>query len=243
VLPASPATIDGFVKAALAAPEELSVIANVMTAPPMPFLSKELHGKLAIVGMIGFSGDETAAGRALAPLRALAKPWADTVRPMPYAEIYPPEDPTFHPTVASRTMFADEVDRATAEKILSYLTSSDAPMRAVQLRPLGGAVARVPDDVTAYAYRSKAMIVNVAVFYQRVEERAARTAWAEEVAHAIQPDQSAAYVNFLSDEGEARVRAAYPQAAWDRLRRIKARYDPTNLFRLNQNIPPADATS
>jgi FAD/FMN-containing dehydrogenase len=239
VLPASAETIAGFARAVFEAPEELSSIANVMPAPPMPFLPKEVHGRLAIVGMMAYAGDDVAASRALAPFRALATPLGDTVRPMKYAEMYPPEDPSFHPRVVVRTVFVDGIDLATAATMLSALTSSGGPMRVVQLRALGGAASRVSPDATAYAHRAKPMIVNVAAFYQTADEREAITRWAEDVARRVQPDQEAAYVNFLGDEGEARVRAAYPDATWERLRRIKALYDPTNLFRLNQNIPPA----
>jgi FAD/FMN-containing dehydrogenase len=80
--------------------------------------------------------------------------------------------------------------------------------------------------------------VNVAAFYQSEDERVRRGEWVRELANALQPDDDAAYVGFLSDDGEARIRGAYPAATWDRLRRIKAAYDPTNVFRLNQNIPP-----
>ena len=82
-------------------------------------------------------------------------------------------------------------------------------------------------------------IVNLAAFYDGPEERALRQAWLAEFAEALDQGDSGAYVNFLGDEGPARVRAAYPGSTWDRLRQIKARYDPTNLFRLNQNVPPA----
>ena len=81
-------------------------------------------------------------------------------------------------------------------------------------------------------------MVNIAAFYEGPEDRRVREAWVSEFAAALRQDDDGAYVNFLSDEGQARVRAAYPGATWDRLTAVKARYDPTNLFRLNQNIPP-----
>lgn len=86
------------------------------------------------------------------------------------------------------------------------------------------------------------MLVNVAAFYTGSDDRARRTAWVTEFARAVQPNDTGAYVGFLGDEGAARVRSAYPGATWDRLRRIKSIYDPANLFRLNQNVPPADVT-
>lgn len=237
VLPATPETVAGFAAAALSAPEELSTIANVMNAPPLPFLPKEIHGKVVIFAFVAYAGGDDAAVRAIAPFRSLATPLADLVKPGPYLSMYAPEDPNLHPTAVSRTMFVDSIDLATAEMILDRLSKSNAPMRAAQLRPLGGALSRVPADATAYAHRSKPMLVNVAAFYQGAADREVLRTWVSDFKRALQPDD-AAYVGFLSDDGPSRMRAAYPGATWDRLSRIKAAYDPTNLFRLNQNVPP-----
>jgi FAD/FMN-containing dehydrogenase len=144
-----------------------------------------------------------------------------------------------HPTAIGRTLFMDDVDIATAETMCEYLSRSDAAVRVTQLRVLGGAAARVPADATAYAHRSKRLLVNVAAFYTTPEDRAVRAAWVTEYARTLQPNDLSGYVGFLSDEGEARVRAAYPGVTYDRLTKIKAQYDPTNLFRLNQNIRPS----
>ncbi len=135
-------------------------------------------------------------------------------------------------------MWADRFDRATADTILEYLGSSDAPMRVAQLRVLGGAMARVPNEETAFAHRKRKMMINVASFYEGAHDLPERESWVAEFAKALSDGDQAGYVGFLADEGEERVRAAYPGSTWDRLRRIKASYDPENLFRLNQNIPP-----
>ena len=82
------------------------------------------------------------------------------------------------------------------------------------------------------------MLVNVAAFYQAEAEREARRTWVSEFARALRPNDDAAYVGFLTDDGQARIRAAYPGATWDRLQKVKAEYDPDNVLRLNQNIPP-----
>jgi FAD/FMN-containing dehydrogenase len=238
ILPATPGVIHGFMSEALAAPEELSTIANVMSAPPMPFLPPEVHGQLITLAFMVFSGDVEAGQRALAPFRALATPLADMLHPMPYPEIYPPEEGDYHPTAAARTMFVERIDRSDAEMIVEMLQKSDAPMRVAQLRPLGGAMARVPDDATAYAHRQAPIMVNMAAFFTG-PDKAEREAWVAEFARRLDQGNPGAYVNFLADEGQDRVRAAYPGSTWDRLVAIKKRYDPENLFRLNQNIPPA----
>jgi FAD/FMN-containing dehydrogenase len=240
LLPATPEVVAGCIAAAEAAPEELSGIVNVMPAPPMPMVPLELHGQLVVMAMLVYAGDLQDGERAVAPFRALASPLADLVRPMPYPGIYPPEDEAFHPTAIGHTMFVDAIDQRAAATILEHLRASDAPIRVAQLRVLGGAMARVPADATAFAHRRSRIMVNVASFYQGPDDRPVRQAWVDEFAAALQQDDQSAYVGFLGDEGSERIRQAYPEATWRRLVAVKARYDPGNLFRLNQNIPPAD---
>jgi FAD/FMN-containing dehydrogenase len=150
--------------------------------------------------------------------------------------MYPPEDPNMHPTVVSRTMLMDSIDIGAARTILDFLSTSNAPMRAAQLRVLGGAMARVSAGATAFAHRSKGMLVNVAAFSQGAATRDAHAAWVAEFARALQSIDEGAYVGFLGDDGAARIHSAYPGPTWDRLVRIKATYDPDNLFRLNHNV-------
>ncbi len=242
ILPATAETVAGFIAAAEAAAEDLTTIANVMNCPPMPFLAEELHGSLVILAIMCWSGDVGEGEAAMAPFRALAEPLADMVQPMPYPQIYPPDDPDYHPTAVARTMFVDSVDEDVAALIVERLTASDASLRAAQLRVLGGAVARVPADATAYAHRSSRIMVNVAAFYEGADDLARRRRWVEDLVADLHQGDDGAYVNFVADEGPERVRAAYPGATWDRLAAVKATYDPANLFRLNQNIPPAAAS-
>jgi FAD/FMN-containing dehydrogenase len=239
LLPATAETIAGFVAQAEAAPEEFSAIANVTKAPPMPFLPEEAHGKLVIMALVCFAGDAEEGERVLAPFRALAQPIADMVRPIPYPEIYPPEEEGYHPTATAHNMFVEAIGVPEAETTLEHVQSSTAMMGVAQFRVLGGAVARVPNDATAYAHRERSIMVNLAALYAQPEEAETHLPWLRGFVDALRKDD-AAYVNFLADEGRERIRAAYPGATWDRLREIKARYDPTNLFRLNQNIPPAE---
>jgi FAD/FMN-containing dehydrogenase len=243
ILPATPESIAGFIAASEAAPEELSGIGNVMFAPPMPFLPPEAHGKLIIMAFLVYAGETEAGERALAPFRALATPIADMLKPMTYPEIYPPEEGAdeYHPVAASRTMFVDKVDLDVAKTIVEHLNASTAMMKVAQLRVLGGAMERVPADATAFAHRNSKIMVNIAALYQNPEEKATHEAWVADFASTLLQSDQGAYVNFLGAEGEERVRAAYPGSTWDRLAEVKARYDPDNLFRLNQNIVPAVA--
>ena len=239
ILPATADTVAGFVAAADAAPDALSTIGNVMPCPPMPFVPEDQHGKVVIFAMLAFAGPVDEAEQALAPFRSLATPLADMVKPSTYPEMFPPEDPDYHPLAVARNMFIDHVDRPTAETIMRFLDVPISPMRVAQLRVLGGAIARVPDDATAYAHRQSKIMVNVAAFYDGEDDKPEKEAWVAEFSAALHQGDTGAYVNFVADEGEARVHAAYPGATWDRLARIKAQYDPENVFHHNQNIPPA----
>jgi FAD/FMN-containing dehydrogenase len=241
-LPATPDVIASFVDEAQAAPDELSTIANVMTAPPLPFLPPEVHGQMVLMAFLAYAGGVADGERAIAPLRALAEPMADMVRPMSYAEMYPPEEEEYRPVAVSKTMFVDSVGLGAAETIVERIQASDAMMAATQIRVLGGAVARVPKDATAYAHRDSRIMVNVAAMYQNPEERPKHAAWVNGLSDELRQGNEGAYVGFLADEGAERVRAAYPGPTWDRLREVKRRYDPDNVFRLNQNIPPADGS-
>jgi FAD/FMN-containing dehydrogenase len=240
IQPATPEGITGFLEAAEAAPEELSTIANVMLAPPMPFIPEEAHGQPIVIGLMAYVGPVDEGESVIAPFRALGEPYADMVRPMRYPELY--EGPEQEIRFASgANFFADSgslgADGAAA--ILDHLPKSTAMMKAVQLRVLGGALARVPNDTTAFAHRDRGLFVNVAAAYADAAERDTHDAWVDGLADALGRDGAGGYAGFLGDEDEATIRAAYPGGTWDRLREVKRRYDPDNLFRLNHNIPPA----
>ncbi|HEX5993732.1 MAG TPA: FAD-binding oxidoreductase [Jiangellales bacterium] len=238
ILPATPEVIASFVAEAHAAPEELSTIANVMAAPPMPFLPPEVHGKLVVMALMVYAGDAEAGQVALAPFRALATPLVDMLKPMRYPEIYGPEPEDYHPVSVGRNLFLDDVTVDRAAHILERIQASTAMMSATQLRVLGGAVSRVAADGTAYAHRDRRIMANVAAVFGSPADAAPHTEWVVGLTAALQ-DGAGAYVNFLNEDGEERIHEAYPESTYERLRRVKRRYDPGNLFRLNQNIPPA----
>jgi hypothetical protein len=239
ILPATPDVIASFVELSEQAPEELTSIANVMPAPPMPFVAPEHHGKLVIFAMMCYAGAVDEGERVLARFRGLATPIVDMVKPSRYPEVYPPDDPDYHPIATGRNMFMDSVDRRVAETIVDQLNATDATMRVAQIRVLGGAMARVPVDATAFAHRRSRIMVNIAALYERPEQAATYEPWVNGFMAALNQGDRGVYVNFLVDEGDSRIRDAYPGKTWDRLRAIKRRYDPTNLFKICQNIPPA----
>jgi FAD/FMN-containing dehydrogenase len=240
VLPATAEVIAGFVKHAQEAPEELTTIMNIFPSPPMPFVPEELHGTPIVMAMLVYAGDGVLAEQAVAPFRALDTPIADMVGPMPYTDVYPEEDPDYHPIAAARNLFADVIDTEVAATIVARINASTASLAAVQIRVLGGAMTRVAADATAFGHRDRNIMINVAAIYENLDEAEVHTRWADDLTATLQNGVPGVYVNFLADDSAARIREAYPDATWDRLRAIKRTYDPTNLFRGNSNIPPAD---
>ena len=239
MLPASADVIAGLVAAADAAPEELSLIANILKAPPLPFIPADHHGKPVVIALMVYAGGAEAGEPAIAPIRGLATPLADMVRPIRYPEIYAgAEGPP--PAYAEGTnILIDDLRAGGAETILAHLETATAPMAAVQVRVLGGAMARVPADATAFGHRGARLMVNIAAMHARAEDRAEHAAWATNLAEALSDGAAdAAYVGFVGDDGEEGVRRAYPPATLERLAQVKRRYDPENLFRLNLNVSP-----
>jgi FAD/FMN-containing dehydrogenase len=235
VLPATPAVISGFIAQAEAAPDELTTIANVLVAPPLPFLPEAQHGRPVVMASMVFAGELDAGRRAVAPFQALAEPLADLLRPMPYAELLPDQARSSLGVVA-RTQFAGGV--GSPETILDRIGESSAALAACEIRVLGGAMARVDADATAFAHRRSPIMLNVGAKYDPLtSDRAEHEAWVRRLSDALD-DGGGAYAGLLGDEGQERVRSAYPGATWERLAAVKAAYDPDNVFRLNQNIAP-----
>ena len=168
VLPATPQTLVRYVAEALAAPEQLTTVVTVMPVGP--------HGPLVMRAVLVHSGAPAEGDCAVAPFRALAEPIADTVGPVRYRDLLVPAGGD-HQTWAHRTMFLDAVDVDAADALLAALGGSDSPMPLVQLRVLGGAMARVPADATAFAHRTAPILANVAALYEHPDELPSRTAW------------------------------------------------------------------
>lgn len=239
MLPATPQRLIDLLTIAINAPDELTLIAAVMPAPPMPMIPAELHGSLVMMVHLVYAGSADAGERVIAPIRALGTPVFDTVQAMRYGAIYDGEHSPHPAAVALHTRFMHSLDVGAAGDLFDALRAGTAPMRVAQFRPLGGALARVGGLATAFAHREKRFIVNVGAMYEHREQAAQHESWAVATAATIGPVGGGAYVAFLAGDGAARIREAYPDPTFTKLRRIKRQYDPTNLFRGNHNIPPA----
>jgi len=238
ILPGTAEVIAGMVDYARAAPEDLSLIANVMKAPPMPFLPPEVHGKLVVMINLVFSGKVEDGEAAVAPLRKLAAPLADMLRPIPYPQMFVEEASDFHPCISARSQYYQDIDRIGVQTILEQLQVCSAMMAVCQIRVLGGAASRIPDDATAYAHRKHPLMANFVAIYPNPQDAPEQEDWAEKTAAALPTDGPDVYVNFLGPANLDSVQQAYP-GVWERLTRVKAQYDPDNFFHGNHNIPPA----
>ena len=239
-LPATPEVLRNLVPTAQASPDELTTIASVMHLPPLPFVPAEQVGKLSVAVMFVWSGEADAGHAALVPFRALATPLAEMVAPMPYPGIYQLLAEAEKRGYAShRSRFLDELDDDAVDAILTAMAAPSSPAAMVQIRVLGGAMARVPNDATAFAHRDAKIMLIVMTPFEDPATEAKHVAWTVALHEQLGAHDTGVYSNFLESEGDERIRDAYPPATYDRLAEIKGRYDPTNLFQLNQNIRPA----
>jgi FAD/FMN-containing dehydrogenase len=239
VLPATADVVSEVLAAAAAAPDGLTTIPVLMRVPPLPFVPAEYHGTLGFVVMVAWVGSNEAGQRALAPIRAIAPAWGDMVAPMPYPAIYSLTEMAGKPTVdVSRSTFLDVLDRSTLASLIEGMAAAPSPMAMIQLRVLGGAVAGVSSDATAFAHRSARIMAVIIDLLDDPAELPDHEAWVASMYDLIARDSTGVYVNFLHREGEDRIHAAYPGATYRRLLDLKRRWDPSNLFRNNQNIQP-----
>lgn len=241
LLPAARDVLRSLVPVLLAAPDELTAMPTIMLAPPDPEIPERHHGRPVVYLSVAWSGPPGAGERALAPLRALGAPISDTVAWQPYPALFSPVDRDEEPTsgVSSRALFLDTLDDSTIDVIERRLTEADAPRAIVQLRVLGGAMARVPGDETAFGWRDRPVLLWLITPYEDLGRAAEIDAWTAAFRAELASDGAATYVNFMGDEGVDAVRDAYPASTYARLRELKQRYDPDNVFRANHNIRPA----
>ena len=241
LLPATPDVLRRLVPTLLAAPDELTAMPTIMLAPEDPAIPEEHRGRPVVYLSVVWSGVPDAGEQALAPLRALGSPMSDTVSWKPYPDLFSPVDRDAEPvwSISSRALFLDTLDDAVIEVIERRLTEPGAPEAIVQLRVLGGEMARVPGEATAFGWRDRPALLWLVTPDKELGRAAANEAWTAAFRAELPADGAATYVNFMGAEHADAVRGAYPAPVYARLRELKRRYDPDNVFRANHNIPPA----
>ncbi len=224
------------------APDELGLMANLRLAPPLPVFPESVHGKPIIGLIVTWAGDIEEGESVLRPLRALGTPLVDAVTTKPYVAHQKMLDPAVphgrHYYWKSHRLgpLTDDVIAI----VCAHLETISSPMSSVPIFSFGGAMARVPEDVTAFPHRDASHDINIVASWlpEQAGEADRHRAWVREFFDDLAPYSRGVYVNFTSDDAAERVRQAYSPAQWTRLTALKAAYDPTNFFNRNANIPP-----
>jgi len=225
-----------------AAPDELTTIFELELAPPLPILPKEVHGKPIVMVGACYAGSPEEGAEVVRPLKEFGKPIVDLLEPKPYTALQSMFDPLvphgwhrYWKSVELPPLTDDAIDT-----LVEHTSRITSPRSYTIIFQLGGALGRVAEDATAFSQRDAAHNVTVnAVWTEEDPDAECHIAWARDFFDAMQPHAGGrVYVNFLGEEGRDRVRQAYGARNYERLVELKRAYDPTNFFRLNQNIAP-----
>src|SRR4249920_34227 len=223
------------------APDELMTIVVHRKAPPLPFVPQELHGKPVVMVICCWVGEATEAEKFIRPLREFGPPAADICEPKPYLAHQSMFDPSFVPgrwyyfKSCDVAELSDEIIDITVEHSLQIAS----PLTSFPIWQMGGAVARVGNDETAFNGRTAGFTYNIGACTETGAGFDEEREWVQSFWSALEPWHEGVYVNFLGDEGADRVRQSYGPEKYDRLRALKQKYDPDNFFRINQNISPS----
>jgi FAD/FMN-containing dehydrogenase len=221
-------------------PDDISALANVLVAPPVPFLPEEHHGKQICAVIFCHSGDHAEGEKLLAPIRAAATPIADLGGPIPYAALNSLIDGLF-PKGGRYYMRAGYLQGLSPEAIASIVAthlSTPLPGCEIHVHDLGGAVGRVSESATAFGDRSAPYALNIVGTWQDAGDDEANLAWLREAGARLDEFcTGAVYSNFMGSEGDERTKSAYGEKL-PRLQALKRAWDPDNVFNRNQNVKP-----
>jgi FAD/FMN-containing dehydrogenase len=221
-------------------PDELNVWMITRRAPPLPFLSPDVHGKEIVALAVFYAGEPAQGERLIEPLRGFGTPHGEHIGVQPFVAWQQAFDPLL--TRGARNYWKShnlvQLGEATNDTIIEYAGRLPSPHCEIFVGTMGGATARVAPEAMAYSSRDAQYVMNVHTRWESPGEDERCIAWAREFFRKTQPfASSGAYVNFLTQDESERIPFAYGPA-YQRLVELKKRYDPTNFFRLNQNIRP-----
>ena len=221
-------------------PDELTTIVTHRRVPPVPAMPEELHGRHVVVVGTCYAGPVDEGERVVQPLREFGSPLLDGCAPMPFTKHQGALDPSFphgwwyYIRSCNLAELTDEV----IDSLVDHGRRIVSPLSVFSIYHLGGAVARVGEDETAFGARDAGHTVNVIGITRTGDGFEEERDWARGLWTALQPHHQNVYVNFLMEEGTDRIREAYGAGKYDRLKALKRKYDPDNFLRLNQNIRP-----
>jgi len=226
------------------APDDLGGAIAFINAPPAPFVPADLQHQPVVGAVICWTGDPEEGERVVAPIREVMQPVVDIVQPMPYTALQSMLDDGGPKGIRGyfKAEFLEELTDEAVDKLVRHGAERAGPLTQLLLEPMRGAISRVGEDDTALGRRDVGWCYHALAMWMEpdAETAEAHVAWAKGLADDLKPNTvEGVYLNYISDEGEERVRSTYGPAKYDRLTALKDRYDPDNLFRLNQNIRPS----
>ncbi|MDQ4096998.1 MAG: FAD-binding oxidoreductase, partial [Actinomycetota bacterium] len=221
-------------------PDELMTIVVQRKAPDLPVIPRELVGRLVIAVAACYSGNVAEGERVLQPLKEFGSPVLDLCVPKPYLAHQKMFDPSFRHGnwYYVRSCDVAALTEDVIDIMAEYGQQITSPITSIALWQMGGAVARIDDNATAFNGRHAGFTFNINGNSETADGFEDQRRWARRYWDSLAPHHTSVYVNFLMEEGEERVRQAYGTEKYDRLKALKRKYDPTNFFRLNQNISP-----
>jgi FAD/FMN-containing dehydrogenase len=225
---------------AAALPDTVTTIVTLRTVLPVPTFPAALHGRRVVgVAVCSTDGDDAA----LASIRRFGDVLFDSIAPKPFVDLQAMFDASVPAGLGYywKSHFLRGLDDGAVEALVERSRVAPQPWSYTLIFQLGGAIGRIASDATAFAERAAPFAVNINGVAASPADDDEVTAWARGTFDALAPSSTGGvYVNFVGDEGEDRARAAYG-AAYRRLAALKARHDPDNVFRSNQNVAPASS--
>jgi FAD/FMN-containing dehydrogenase len=221
-------------------PDELMTLVVQRLAPPLPVVPADLVGRPVIAVVACYAGDVEEGERVLRPMRGFGSPVLDLFAPKPFVAHQQMFDPSFRHGCWYYVRSCDvaALDDDVIEVVVEHGRRISSPLSSIALWQMGGAVARVGEDETAFNGRGAGFTFNINGNTATADGFDEQRQWARDYWTALAPFHTSVYVNFLMEEGDERVREAYGDAKYERLRALKRTYDPANVFRSNQNISP-----
>lgn len=221
-------------------PDDMTAWMVVRHAPPLPFLPKDVHGKMVVVVPFVWLGNEAKGAQLVQPIREATTSHGEAIGMNPWVGWQSGFDGLVEHGARNywKSHHLKELSDDCIDRIVEFAETMPSDEIEVFIPHMEGAPSRVPENNTAYAHRKTPFVLNIHTRWRNASDDERCLAWARDFHGATEPFAQGVYVNFLSDEGEDRVKEAYTQEVWDRLVQLKKKYDPSNLFRMNQNIKP-----
>lgn len=222
-------------------PDDLTTIVVHRSTPPLPSIPAEFHGVPIVTVMCCYAGDVADGEKVIRPMRQFGSPMFDLCAPKPFVAHQAMLDPSFPPGrwYYFRSCDVAELTDEVIDIVAEHAPKMTSKLTAFPMFQLGGAIRRVSEDESVFNGRAAGHTFNINATTATSEGFDEEREWSRNFWTALQPFHTSVYVNFLMDEGEARIRQAYGDKRYTRLQALKRRYDPDNFFRLNQNIPPS----